>query len=245
MNKTHLLRAALSAALLSCALAPAHAQYYGNGNYGTPFVPTYSYTVFIDLAAATSDALTPGYGALSTPLGTVYSGSYIPGTDQIRPTQMQWNQVSHSGPLNAISAPDASGEGAGFTMTAATGDSISFSNLVFSLTGGTVWGTIIINGEEMLNTRIWNSSNGPIPDYPQPGAPLTFTADAAAFVSGFVNRLAPGAVHDQFQKSLIDGPIGTLLSDQFVTSVPEPSTWSLMGLGLFGLLVLRRANKTA
>lgn len=246
MNYTHMIRAALAATAISCTFAPlAHAQSYGYGGYyggGTPFVPTYSSTIHFDLSAASSDALIQPNGAISMSPGGGYSGQRVLGTNEIRPEGLQWYKSSQYGPLTVVSDTDYSvlALGNGFSMTTVAGDSITFGNLSFDLLSGTVNGTIKVNNQVVLSDRIWNTNGGPLPTTSATSVQLSFSDNAAFAVSNFVNTIAPGSAHDQFQKALVTAPIGSLWVSQSVTSVPEPATYALMGLGLIGLLIRKR-----
>jgi hypothetical protein len=133
---------------------------------------------------------------------------------------------------------DLSADSATPVSTLSASDFIGFTTDDAFLTNGSSLGTVFVDGS-FLPTTVGNNSDGSVTDFyfgnPNPSNDITPGSDSVVMViSTNATQFTNG------NAAVIDGGTATVAAFQPGTGVPEPATYGLMGLGLIGLVGLRR-----
>jgi hypothetical protein len=102
--------------------------------------------------------------------------------------------------------------------------------------GGSYYGTMGQGGNvyEMLETSYSGANNRPTADRVYRGG---------AFGFGGLDSSSRGYIQDRFANRFYGFRVAS--QENYVTSIPEPSTYALFGIGAIGLLMVMRRKKTA
>ena len=230
--KSSLGRVQLAFVLLCLVAVPAHANLLTNGSFETPIVSVGGFTNF----PVGSGALTgwtvfgPAGQAVSIVSGSFsQNGVSFPAQDGA-----QW--------VDLTGFNNNSTEGVSQSVATTVGHQYQLSYFIGNTTGGGIFGStstvdVLLNGAVAFTDT--NSTSSPsTQNWGQ--FSHTFTASGAATIIGLRNA-DPGSDND-------NGLDNVVLLDLGVpgTSVPEPGTLALFGLGLAGLggITLRRRRRT-
>lgn len=193
--------------------------------------------------------------------------NYAPATSNIVGTAGSYTTISASAPMasmllntDTLAVTGVSTKG-GMSLTApgaiksiSTGGSLTVTDISVDLTSKTVFATIIGgNGVGTLNNfALWNYANltGPT-TYAGPGNYTDDITGLSLTSTGFTvfsQALGLGSLGKAAMQGITDyGSIHSVLNTKLVIapSVPEPSTYALMGLGMAGIAVAARRRKAA
>lgn len=249
MHRTIRLQHIASACAMLMGLATAHAS----------VITTPTDQVYLPGAASLSfsaDLL----GALDT--GKISVAAYGASTSTItKDSDGFYTGVTASAPLTTVTYNPANfeifgmGTSGGLTMTApvlksvSSGGSLTVTDLRADLSAQTIYATVIGgNGVGTLNDMaLWHFSGLSSQTYP-----LTATITGLSITTEGFNTFTKSLGLLTLGKSALSGvtDFGTITatismmddpkSPWFVTSIPEPSTYALMGLGLVGMTLARR-----
>ncbi|MBI3384133.1 MAG: PEP-CTERM sorting domain-containing protein [Aquabacterium sp.] len=202
-------------------------------------------------------------GALDTGRVSVAPNQPIIQPQVIRDTDGFYSSVSVTAPITSVTYDPSSreifgvGTSGGLVMTApalksvSSGGSLTVTDLRADLSAQTIYATVIgANGVGTLNNMaLWNFnglSSGTSPlSATITGLSITVQGFDAFTKSLGLLSLGKAALAGVTDFGTITSTIYPLLSappgpDWHITSVPEPTTYALMGLGLAGLAVARR-----
>ena len=230
--KSSLGRVHLAFVLLCLLAVPAHANLLTNGSFETPIVQVGGFTNFV-----------VGSGALT-------------GWTVFGPTGQAVSIVSGSFSQNGVSFPAQDGaqwvdltgfnnnstEGVSQSVATTVGHQYQLSYFIGNTTGGGIFGStstvdVLLNGAVAFTDT--NSTSSPsTQNWGQ--FTHTFTASGAATIIGFRNA-DPGSDNDNGLDNVVLLDLGGP-----GTSVPEPGTLTLFGLGFAGLwgITRRRHRRT-
>jgi len=243
----------LVAALAFTAVGAAHADPLVVKNGGATFQGSGTLTFSADLLGAldTGKISAANYGAVTSVITKDSDGYYT--------------NISASAPMQTLTLDDTSlqvlgvGTKGGLTLTApvlksvSSGGSLTVTDITADLTTKTIYATIIgANGVGTItNFALWNFSTlvGPT-QYTGPGtytddiSGLSLTTDGFNKFSTALGLLSLGKAA---MTSITDyGTIHSVITTTLVLdggttpTVPEPTTYALMGLGLVGIAFARR-----
>jgi hypothetical protein len=243
----------LVAAVAVAAAGAAHADVLTVKNGGATFQGSGTLTFSSDLLGALDTAKmdVANYGTISSVIQKDSDGYF--------------STISATAPMQTLSLDDTSlevlgvGTKGGLTMTApvlrsvSSGGSLTVTDITADLTTKTIYATIIgANGVGTLtNFALWNFATltGPT-KYTGPGqyvddiSGLSLTADGFAKFSQSLGLLTLGksALQGITDYGTIHSVINTtlVLDGGTTPTVPEPTTYVLMGLGLVGIAFARR-----
>jgi len=241
----------LIAALAFAAIGAAHADVLTVKNSGATFQGSGTLTFSADLLGAldTGKITAVNYGAVTSVITKDTDGYYT--------------NISATAPMQTLSLDDTSlqvlgvGTKGGLTLTApvlksvSSGGSLTVTDITADLTTKTIYATIIgANGVGTLtNFALWNYATlvGPT-QYTGPGtytddiSGLSLTADGQAKFAQSLGLLSLGkaAMNGITDYGTIHSVINTTLVIPSAGTVPEPTTYALMGLGLVGIAFARR-----
>jgi hypothetical protein len=255
--KKYMLATVLVAAALGEVAIQAQTFTYNSGDLLAAFRKSGSPDLVVDLGSVSQyqQAAASGSGTYTFNLGTDLTSTFG-SLDSIYWSVFTFDKTGTYAPVNTLWMSDPRSDASVQNDPPTTGTS-SAQNLVIGQLGAIAdalsanYGTIIDNQVIQLPSDLGASTGGDPASYTTAlGASLDFNGTyGQAFEN--VSSAAAASVSDLFQEhpSPLHNPgtgteLGTVTLDAAgtltVQSVPEPSTWAMLGSGLIGLMAFRR-----